>query len=647
MRIHEGRILDEQGRTLVLRGVNLGGDSKVPWGPPAWGLRAESLQEPEKVSFVGRPFPLEEAEGRFEQLAGWGFTFIRLLITWEALEHQGPGQYDEAYLAYLRKLLLAAEKWGISVFIDPHQDVWSRFTGGDGAPAWTLEGLGIKPELLDATGAALTWQRYAEYHGGRPCPPMTWPSNYDYYAAATMFTLFFAGTAYAPDIRIGGEPVQDWLQGHYIAAMRHAYRRLKNCRAIVGWGTMNEPGKGFVGHRDLASQEQPTIPLGPVPSPFQTMMAAGGHSVEIPVYGITPLGRRVIRRETLNPRGVSLFREGFDCPWKQAGVWDEQGGSPRLLRGDHFALYRERPPRFADDLLKPFMTKFIAAMEEGRKETLFFIEGIPNGEHPAWHEQDPANTVNAFHWYDGFSLYTRFFRPWFGIDTVTGRPLLGRKALAAYYRKTLGKVLDYAKEKMGNMPCLLGEFGIPYNMNGGRAYRTGNYSTQEEALTFYYDAIDEARLHSTIWNYSATHQAESGDGWNGEDLSIVTTSPDGRLLGRAMAGWLRPYPLATAGIPLAYHWDRKKGVFNFRYRADGNITAPTEIFLPGEYVGPEPEINCAAVVAGSRGDPGEGGGINPRWEYLPAAGRLLVYHEGRGGELVVRVERGGTRVEHH
>jgi hypothetical protein len=591
---------------------------------------------------VGRPFPLEEAEGRFEQLVRWGFTFIRLIITWEALEHQGPGQYDEAYLAYLRKLLLAAEKWGISVFVDPHQDVWSRFTGGDGAPAWTLEGLGIQPDLLDATGAAVTFQRYGEYHGGRPCPPMTWPSNYNRYAVATMFTLFFAGNVYAPDTRIGGESVQDWLQGRYIAAMRHAYRRLKNCGAIVGWGTMNEPCAGFVGRRDLASSEDSMIPLGPVPSPFQTMAAAGGHAVDMPVYGVTPLGKRVIRWETLNPRGLSLFREGFDCPWKRAGVWDEQGGSPRLLRNGHFARYGERPPRFEDDFLKPFMTRFVAAMEEGRKETLFFIEGLPNKGRFAWHKEDPPNVVNAFHWYDGFSLYARFFRPWFGIDTDTGRPLLGRKALAAYYRKSLGKTLAWAVEKMGNMPCLLGEFGIPYNMNGGRAYRTGDYSMQEEALALYYDAIDEARLHSTIWNYSAAHSREDGDGWNGEDLSIVTRGPDGRALGRAMAGWLRPYPLATAGIPLAYRWDRKKGVFSFRYRADAGIRAPTEIFLPAGYLGPEPEISCTAVIADPAADPKDpAGGIKARPEYLPAEGRLFIYHEGCGGEITVRVERGG------
>jgi hypothetical protein len=220
MRIFNGQIRDGEGRALMLRGANLGGGSKNPFGPPGWGLRPESLKNPAEASFVGRPFPLEEAESHFDRLKRAGLNFLRLVITWEALEHAGPGQYDEAFLAYLRKILLIAGEKGISVFIDPHQDVWSRWTGGDGAPAWTLERLGIDLEKLDTTGAALTRQRYSEFHQKR-YPLMIWPSNYNRYAAATMFSLFFGGKTYAPGLVVDGENVQDWLQSRYIAAFRH------------------------------------------------------------------------------------------------------------------------------------------------------------------------------------------------------------------------------------------------------------------------------------------------------------------------------------------------------------------------------------------------------------------------------------------
>lgn len=54
---------------------------------------------------MDRPFPITEADEHFGRLASWGLTFVRLLVTWEAVEHAGPGIYDEDYLAYLLALV--------------------------------------------------------------------------------------------------------------------------------------------------------------------------------------------------------------------------------------------------------------------------------------------------------------------------------------------------------------------------------------------------------------------------------------------------------------------------------------------------------------------------------------------------------------
>jgi hypothetical protein len=40
--------------------------------------------------------------------------------------------------------------------MDPHQDVWSRWSGGDGAPAWTFEKLGMDTDKMNQAGAAIT-----------------------------------------------------------------------------------------------------------------------------------------------------------------------------------------------------------------------------------------------------------------------------------------------------------------------------------------------------------------------------------------------------------------------------------------------------------------------------------------------------------
>ncbi|MDR2746101.1 MAG: glycoside hydrolase family 5 protein [Treponema sp.] len=129
----------------------------------------------------GLPFPPEEAEGRFRRLKERGVSCIRLVIAWETLEYAGPGAYDESYLAYLRKLLVAAAQTGVSVFIDPVQNRWSRWLSGEGAPPW------------------------------------------------------------APEQRDKGE---EWLRERYFDCMRHCFRRLKNCAALIGWGASAEDFSG-------------------------------------------------------------------------------------------------------------------------------------------------------------------------------------------------------------------------------------------------------------------------------------------------------------------------------------------------------------------------------------------------------------------
>ncbi len=260
IRIQGDRFADEHGRTLILRGVNLGGSSKVPFTPDGATWRREGFFDHRTVSFVGRPFPLEEADEHFGRLAHWGFTFLRLLTTWEAIEHAGPGQYDETYLAYFRAIVEKAAEHGISVFIDPHQDVWSRFTGGDGAPGWTLEAAGLDLTAFAETGAAIAHQEH-----GDPFPRMIWPTNYGKLANLTMWTLFFGGDVFAPDMRINGVPAQEYLQGHYIAAIS-APRRAPRRPAERG-GLRHAERAGSRAHRHSATSPKRASRSSSAPRP--------------------------------------------------------------------------------------------------------------------------------------------------------------------------------------------------------------------------------------------------------------------------------------------------------------------------------------------------------------------------------------------
>ncbi|MCL2832564.1 MAG: cellulase family glycosylhydrolase [Treponema sp.] len=633
------RIIDEFGRCLILRGCNLGGSSKLPASPvQAAGQGTLSLNNPEGVSFVGRPFPLEDAEFHFKRLKEWGFTLLRFVLTWEALEHSGPGIYDEEYLAYLRKILLTAEKEGIAVFLDPHQDVWSRWTGGDGAPAWTLEKIGIDLNRLDAAGAVITFQHGKELpecrdywkKDGRPM--FFWPVNYFRYAASTMFTLFFGGNVYAPDFTIENENAQTWLQERYIAAFRHCYRRLKNCRALAGWGTMNEPFPGYIGCRDLSVTENSFLPLGPTPSPWESMLAASGEAVE--VSSLSPWLKKPIRtgKAILNPKKKKLYRDGFDCPWKTAGVWTEAGGQKKLLNKDHFALYNGRPVNFTDDFLKPFLTKFIERMKEADRPALFFIEGLAQANaqgnaqaaHPSWSAADGENTVNAFHYYEALTVFTKKFIPWLAFDQESGKIIIGKKKAAACYSSKLGAAAEWTRTRMNNIPCLLGEFGLPFDLNNRKSFKTGNYRSHEEALSRYYDSIDKNLLHSTIWNYTADNTNEAGDHWNAEDFSIVCGGE-----GRAIKGWLRPYPMATAGDPLEICWDRKKYVFVYRFMADPLIEKPTKIFLPNVWFGENPDVNIITPQAR----------VVLKTEYSFKEQMFYIYNEGYQGEVKIKIKR--------
>lgn len=101
----------------------MSGNSKLPTFPAGVSNHLSPVFYDHKtVSFIGRPFKEEDAEEHFSRIRSWGLTFVRLLVPWEALEHEGPGIYDNNYIKYLVSILKTASKFGIKCFIDPHQD---------------------------------------------------------------------------------------------------------------------------------------------------------------------------------------------------------------------------------------------------------------------------------------------------------------------------------------------------------------------------------------------------------------------------------------------------------------------------------------------------------------------------------------------
>lgn len=571
---------DEQNRTIMLRGVNLGGSTKVPFTPNGATYLSEGFFETKNISFVNRPFPLAEADEHFSRLKAWGFNFLRFLITWEAIEHAGPGLYDEAYLDYLYAVVKKAADYGLSLFIDPHQDVWSRFSGGDGAPAWTFDVLGMDITKFKETGAAMVHQTH-----GDPYPRMQWITNDYKFAAATINTIFFAGNDFAPKTMIDGIPAQDYLQGHYLNAIKQVVKKLKGLPNVVGFDTLNEPSSGYVSVPNLR-QKIGRLHVGVFPTPWQSIQLASGFPQKVDVMIRDFWGERKGSEELVNLDRVSLWKDGYTCIWQQNGVWKmDDSGQPLLLQPDYFASRGGKPVDFHQDYLLPFAHRYTDMVRSVDTTKIIFLEQVPENRSPYVQAGEFKELVYAAHWYDGMTLFLKRYVPFLNFDTETDHLLLGEKKIREAFAAFLNAPRQDAIERMGNIPTLIGETGIPFDLNNKRAYRTGDFSDQERAYDRTFKGLEDNLLGYTLWNYTSDNDNLHGDMWNDEDLSIFSRdqqsdSADINSGGRALKAVIRPYPVKTAGRPTCLEFDYRSGHFVYEFAGDKSITAATELYLP-------------------------------------------------------------------
>jgi hypothetical protein len=545
-----------------------------------WNL--EGFYDHRNVSFIGRPFPLEEVDEHFVRLKTWGFTFLRFLVTWEAIEHSGPGIYDEEYLTYLYEVISRAAEHGIDVFIDPHQDAWSRFTGGDGAPGWTLEAAGFDLTRLHRTGAAFTHQE-----NGDPYPRMIWPTNCNKLAAGTMFTLFFAGNDFAPEITVDAIPIQEYLQAHYMNAIKQVAMILRGLTNVIGYDTLNEPSSGFIGLEDISNRsEVMTILKGDSPTVFQGMAAGAGYPQEVDVFKLGLTGFVKTGRKILNPGRESAWLPDRKDIWLQHGVWGlDRNRNPVIQQPDYFSRVNGRQVDFYQDYFKPFANRFAREVRSVAPKTIIFIEGVPSEDGISWGKQDAGDIVHAAHWYDGLTLFTKRFVSWFTMDSRTRKVVLGKQAVKRCFNNQIADTIRHSSKEMGGVPTLIGETGIPFDMLNKKAYRSGNFSHQLQAMDATMSALEMNLVNFTLWNYTADNTNTRGDQWNDEDLSIFSTDQrknDGSIYdgGRAIRAVVRPYPRKTAGTPTRFSFDMVKSIMEYSFIHFDVVIAPTEIFIP-------------------------------------------------------------------
>jgi hypothetical protein len=149
-------------------------------------------------------------EDDFREMEALGFNFLRLPINWSRLEPE-PGRFSKPYLDRIERKVTGAERHGLRVVVDFHQDRYNRNLRpgdeADGAPDW----------------ATLT--------DGEPCIeglPLTSPCS------VAAYDHFWENTS------VAGKPLQD----HYRDALLKVSRRLRDHNGMLGIELMNEPTPG-------------------------------------------------------------------------------------------------------------------------------------------------------------------------------------------------------------------------------------------------------------------------------------------------------------------------------------------------------------------------------------------------------------------
>ncbi|CCC09640.1 hypothetical protein SMACR_03672 [Sordaria macrospora] len=563
--IENGFFRDVHGRQITLRGINVAGDAKYPNKPEQPSHIGENFFDGDNVKFTGRPFPKEEAHLHFSRLKRFGYNTIRYVFTWEAIEAAGPGIYDEEWIQHTIDVLRVAKSYGFYIFMDPHQDVWSRFSGGSGAPMWTLYAAGLNPQSFAATEAAIVHNVYPEPHN---FPKMIWSTNYYRLAAATMFTLFFAGRDFAPKCIIDGVNIQDYLQDHFFKACVHLAQRIHEAGdiendVVFGWESLNEPNKGMIGYEDISViPKEQNLKKGTCPTIWQTILTGSGRAVEVDTWDMGGMGPYKVGRALIDPSGEQAWlpadydesRYGYkrdpgwklgQCIWAQHGVWDPATDS--LLEKDYFGKHPKTGEHvdysyFSNHYFMDFFRKYRDTIRAIHHNAIILLQG-PTMELPPkiinTPDGDDPLLVYAPHWYDGITLMTKKWNRVWNVDVIgilRGKywnPAFGIKigetAIRNCFKNQHATMRQEGLDYIGNHPCVMTEFGIPYDMDDKNAYKTGDYSSQSAAMDANHYGVEGAGLEGyTLWLYMTKNDHERGDQWNGEDLSIF--SPDDKLL---------------------------------------------------------------------------------------------------------------------
>ena len=135
-------------------------------------------------------------------------------------------------------------------------------------------------------------------------------------------------------------------------------------------------------------------------------------------------------------------------------------------------------------------------------------------------EEDELGIVYAPHWYDVLTLLTKKYTPLAAVDEQTGKVVVGAGRIRKSFAAQMAQFKTDAAQRFAGIPTLIGEFGIPFDLDDKEAYHSGDFSKQEQALERSFRAVEDNLLSCTLWNYTPDNTNSRGDLWNDEDFSI-------------------------------------------------------------------------------------------------------------------------------
>lgn len=658
LHLAKGEFYDEQGRIVTLRGINFAADTKTP-------LREDGR-------YINTPCSLEESDEHFTRLKALGYNCIRFLYVWDALQPHHPDELDFEYMDFAIALIRKAiNEYGFYVFMDPHQDIWSRFSGGSGAPEWTFFAAGLDPEHFQETQAAMLWDPHQEKQ-----IKMLWASNYARLACLTMFTLFFAGKEYAPKAQINGINVGTYLKDKFFWAVGEFMKRVEAADLgpkLLGWESMNEPGHGLIGYEHLNKfpKSRVHVKLGTAPTPFQAMLLGQGIGQGVETYKFTPFGMRRIEvsRHIAPEHSAWLTKEkltaldekcGWQRSWPGGCIWELHGvydsATQELLQPHYFQNVPRtsskqtssgsssgssshsgggRPGETSDNGsdtnspesesdgevvqssslehiestdMRVFVDHFFVAhwkefsklTTSVNKDWFQFMQSPVNAAPPVMKHYGPDvmpshRVVYTPHFYDGMTLMLKRWR-FLNVDTIGvmrdlhSSPLTALRFGDSQIANSFVKQFKYLKsegyERMGSeVPFLMSEIGIPYDMNHKHAYTSGQFDHQIRAMDANLRGLAKSDSNFTLWCYAVHNSHAYGDGFQGEDLSIWSKEDrvpelDGKIENglRAAEAVIRPAPVALAGPLIDIDFDFRAE--KFRITVLPKVEAPSILFIP-------------------------------------------------------------------